>query len=37
MPELGERIDLPVSQLFRLVGVGFSNFQSDDEPIEGDG
>jgi DNA polymerase-4 len=28
---LRERVDLPSSQLFRLVGVGLSNFQNEDE------
>jgi DNA polymerase-4 len=34
---LCERVDLPASQLFRLVGVGFSNFQADDQPMYGNG
>jgi len=31
---LRDRVSLPDTQLFRLVGVGLSNFQADGEPIE---
>jgi DNA polymerase-4 len=31
---LRERVDLPPQQLYRLVGIGLSNFQMDDDSVE---
>ena len=32
---LRERVDLPPEQLFRLVGVGLSNFQFEEDATDG--